>query len=196
MSKQESFNLVNRERLARIQSEVQYIRKEYGLNNLTLNSLAKYANTSRVYRDNNLTKTANFIKEVLLCYGYSSEEITRFMERYKVMFNSNYGDFRYRLALMHHFGVFEHVFFYHQYVLINEFTKEFFSTKDLFSIMHSNDVSKIPNIEENIISVKKEQLEQMRNSFPFDMETLKKYDSDMIRFLKEKKIQNVVKKGL
>ena len=196
MNKDGNFGLLNREKMIKIQAEVQFIRKNYGLNNLTLNSLAKYANSISIYKDGNLTKIASTIKHILLCYGYSDEEITQFMNKNKIMFDSNYADFRFRLALMHRFGIFEYVFFNHLHILTNDFTKYFFGTRDIYSIMHSNEKLGIINNEENIINIKSQDLIAIRNNFPFDMEQIKKYDADFLTFLKAKKAENIREKGL
>lgn len=194
--KDESFYLINRKRLEKIQEEVQFLNKEYSLNNTTIISLVKYANNSTVYRDNNLIKIATLINSILLSYGYSSEEISQFMNKNKAMFDSSYADFRYRLGLMHRFGLFETVFFKHYHILTTDFTRNNFGTKDLFSIMHSHELLGISNDLESITNIKLEQIKAFQKYFPFDLNILKKYDADLLEFLKLKRIENIRKKGL
>lgn len=189
-------NTYDRARGQKVIGEIQYIKSKYNLNQQALTSLAKYAQNNTVFKENNLVKLANLIHEVLISYGYTEEEITAFMIKNKTMFNSNYVDFRYRLALMYRFGLFDQVFFKHQYVLSNDFTANCYGTKDLYSILLRNEMEDIKTTQESLINISTSDRIKARTEYTFDMAQLKKFDTEMLEYLKQMKLQNTNKKEI
>ena len=62
--------------------------------------------------------------------------------------------------------------------------------------MHSHELLGISNDLESIANTKLEQIKAFQKYFPFDLNILKKYDADLLEFLKLKRIENIRKKGL
>lgn len=187
-------NVYDRARGQKVIAEIQYIKGKYNLSQPALTTLAKYAQNSTVFKENNLVKLAGFIHDILYCYGYTEEEITAFMIKNKIIFDSNYVDFRYRLALMYRFGLLEQVFFKHNYVLTNSFTANCYSTKDLYSILLRNEMEDIQTTQDSLINISTSDRIKARTEYSFDMEQLKKYDAEMIEYLKQLRKQNNNKK--
>ena len=186
--------ILSSDRMKKIQDEIQILKEKYKLSRYTLYSLIKFETNGQSFSENNLVKIANLIHEILISYDYSEEEITAYMIKNKILFDSNYVDFRYRLALMHNIGLFDDVFFHHTTVLTRFFTENYYSTRTLYSVLTRNVVEDIQTNEQILTSIPKSDLVDIKEKYPFDMEKLKKYDKEMIKYLGIKKLQTLARK--
>ena len=186
--------ILSSDRMKKIQDEIQILKEKYKLSRSTLYSLIKFETYGQSFSENNLVKIANLIHEILISYDYSEEEITAYMIKNKILFDSNYVDFRYRLALMHNIGLFDDVFFHHVTVLTRFFTENYYSTRTLYSVLSRNVVEDIQTNEQILTSISKSDLVDIKEKYPFDMEKLKKYDKEMIKYLGIKKLQTLARK--
>lgn len=180
---------ISRKKQRIILNELSVLKEKYNLSNPTLVSLNKYATRTTRFREGNLINVAEFINQVLISYGYNEEEISDFMNKHKVMFDSNYADFRYRLALFNKFGSMEDTFFRGYSVLTNEITHNGCGTKEIFSVLkseHKNGSTVLPN---DFYNISLDKLETSKKECPFDMEELKMYDKQMIQDLVKLRIK-------
>lgn len=189
-----NYKLLDSTRIQKQQQKIRTLKERYNLNQITLSSIGKYESANQTFKENNLIKIANMIHEILICYGYTEEEITAFMIKNKTMFNSYYDDFRYRLALMYKFGLFEKVFFKYSFILTRVFTDYYYGTKTLYSVLLRNEAEGIQINEKNLTSISKKELIDIKEKYKFDMEKLKEYDNEMLNYLKNKKIRSLITK--
>ena len=186
--------MINSARMNKLREEFRVMMKNYNLNREVLSSFKSYECYSQAFKEDNLIKIGNLIHEVLISYGYSEEEVTNFMISNKAVFNSDYVDFRYRLALMHKYGLFDEVFFHHPAVLTRYFTRYHYGTRTLYSVLLRNEIEGIGINEKNLTSISKSDLVDIKEKYPFDMEKLKEYDNEMIKYLRIKKAKTLAMK--
>lgn len=192
-----------RDKLTKVQNEMQYLIKKYEINNhLVLSSISKKATYSKVYKEGNISKIADYIAGILNCLGFSKEEIADYFVKNKNIFNSNYADLRYRLALMYKAGLLEDCLFVNPFILTNEFTMLCISTKDLYSLVKYRILNNLPlSIEslskvDNFNKLYNNELSDATNKCPFDANDFKNYDSKMMLYLSRKKLENEKKRVL
>ncbi len=186
--------MVNSARIDKLREEFRVMMKNYNLSRDVLSSFKNYECYSQAFKEDNLIKIGNLIHEILISYGYSEEEVTNFMVSNKAVFNSDYVDFRYRLALMYKYGLLDEVFFHHPDVLTRHFTRYHYGTRTLYSVLLRNEIEGIGINEKNLTSISKSDLVDIKEKYPFDMEKLKEYDNEMIKYLRIKKAKTLVKK--
>lgn len=167
-----------------ILKELGILKEKYNLRNDVLVSLNKYASRTNRFKEGNLLNLADFINQVLISFGYNPEEVSEFMNKHKVMFDSNYADFRYRLALFNKFGSMEDTFFKGYSVLTNDITRNGCGTKDMFSILKFDRKNGREVITPNeLFDILPSKMEAAKEECPFNMEELKMYDNEMVKDL-------------
>lgn len=167
-----------------ILKELGILKEKYNLKNDVLVSLNKYASRTTRFREGNLLNLADFINQVLISYGYNTEEVSEFMNKHKVMFDSNYVDFRYRLALFNKYGSMEDTFFKGYSVLTNDITRNGCGTKDMFSILKYDRKNGSEVITPNeLFNILPSRMNEAKEECPFNMEELKMYDNEMVKDL-------------
>ncbi len=195
--KSTNYGYFSRERLDKLNDEMQYLKSKYGVtNHVILSSISKRALYSKTYREGNISKVADLIAGILNCYGFSTDEIGEFISKNKHILNSNYADFRYRLALLCKAGLFENALFCNSFVLTNDFTAMNYGTKDLYSVVKYRLKNNLPITLDSLCNVSSTELKNAQEECPFNLNDFKLYDQKMMLYLSKKKLENSKKKVL
>ena len=187
----------NEERNNEIKQELQNIEDFFQekLSNTFSKAIDNFYLNHPSYEVGTISKVIQFIKFILDCYGYNEEEVLEFFKKNRNMIIVNYSDFRARLAIFNHIGLFEEVFF-SRYSLLTSLLELCYGVKTsaLYSIIFSSKINSYQDLIDVLERIKFSRLEELRHNTPFDSEHLKELDKEMMQMLKVKMSINKFKR--
>lgn len=180
-----------KDRLNAFENELKCLKSKFSPISLFSENILRFYYRHPRIEVGNVSKTFDFITNILKCYGFNDDEINNFfLTNFKINF-SNYDDFRARLAIFNHFGFLDEVLFKKHYLLTRELEENYkITTGKLYAIMEGVKFSSLDELKTIIKKMNLVEVKELQKMFPLKYSTFKAFDDELISSLIEKNMSN------
>lgn len=185
--------LRSKERENAIFEEAKFLKDTYHLNNFIKTAIVKHYLFNYHSKLGNVSKTIKFVDSILIYYGFSEEERTKFLTDNFRMYLSEYNDFRIRLAIFNKCGLFEEALFNKNRFLSKYSSANPMSIYELYAICARNSFSVTFDAIEHYGNINYNRQELIKK-YSLTKEIMESMDKDLIDKIKSYQISRKLNK--